>query len=175
MCAGGCTVTTKPETLVFCDAGPLIHLDELGQLDLLADFHHVLVTDTVWREVLRHRQVEFAGLPVERLPDPPLTPILGSLGKALALDAGEISALALTDRYPEALFLTDDTAARLAATQMKVRVHGTLGILLRAVRRRQRSREEISEVLRTLPERSTLYIRRDLLDWARREVEKYAE
>ena len=41
--------------LVVCDAGPLIHLDELGALDLLADFAEVLVPDAVWREVAQHR------------------------------------------------------------------------------------------------------------------------
>src|SRR5438270_251796 len=30
------------------DAGPLIHLDELGCLDLLQDFAEVLVPDAVW-------------------------------------------------------------------------------------------------------------------------------
>jgi hypothetical protein len=32
-------------SIVICDAGPLIHLDELGCLDLLADFRDVLVPD----------------------------------------------------------------------------------------------------------------------------------
>jgi len=40
---------------VVADAGPLIHLDELGCLDLLADFGAVVVPDAVWREVERHR------------------------------------------------------------------------------------------------------------------------
>ena len=35
--------------LVVCDAGPLIHLDELGCVDLLSDFSEVLVPETVWR------------------------------------------------------------------------------------------------------------------------------
>jgi hypothetical protein len=33
----------------------LIHLDELGCLDLLADFHIVFVPEQVWREVESHR------------------------------------------------------------------------------------------------------------------------
>jgi hypothetical protein len=37
-----------------CDTGPIIHLDELSSLDLLADFT-VLVPDIVWQEVTRHR------------------------------------------------------------------------------------------------------------------------
>lgn len=40
---------------VVCDAGPLIHLDELGCLDLLADFRSVLVPEQVRQEVERHR------------------------------------------------------------------------------------------------------------------------
>ena len=35
--------------LVVCDAGPLIHLDEVGALDLLADFAEILVPEAVWR------------------------------------------------------------------------------------------------------------------------------
>ena len=41
--------------VVVCDAGPLIHLDELGCLDLFGDFSEVLVPEAVWREVLGHR------------------------------------------------------------------------------------------------------------------------
>lgn len=36
--------------LVVCDAGPLIHLDGVGALDLLADFTEVLVPEAVWRD-----------------------------------------------------------------------------------------------------------------------------
>lgn len=41
--------------IVVCDAGPLIHLDEIGCLDLLEDFDQVLVPRAVWTEVRRHR------------------------------------------------------------------------------------------------------------------------
>lgn len=44
-----------PASVVVCDAGPLIHLDELGCLDLLRDFAAVQVPDAVWQEVQRHR------------------------------------------------------------------------------------------------------------------------
>jgi len=43
--------TESPALIVVCDAGPLIHLDEIDALDLLADFPRVLVPDAVWREV----------------------------------------------------------------------------------------------------------------------------
>jgi predicted nucleic acid-binding protein len=56
------------------------------------------------------------------------------------------------------------TAARLAARTLQVSAHGTLGVLLRATRRRQRTPEEILNVLNALPVRSTLHIKRELLD-----------
>lgn len=42
-----------PRTVL--DAGPLIHLDQLGCLDLLEGFSELLVPPVVWQEALRHR------------------------------------------------------------------------------------------------------------------------
>lgn len=76
----------------------------------------------------------------------------------MALDLGEQAALTLMQHHPQAVFLTDD-----AATTLGYRVHGTIGILLRAIRRRQRTQAEVLTLLQELPQRSTLYIRADLL------------
>jgi hypothetical protein len=46
---------TRLAPRVVCDAGLLIHLDELDCLDLLTDFAGVLVPEVVWREVAHHR------------------------------------------------------------------------------------------------------------------------
>ena len=43
------------EDVAVADAGPLIHLDELGAIALLSVFDRVLVPDVVLSEVLRHR------------------------------------------------------------------------------------------------------------------------
>ena len=55
---------------VVCDAGPLIHLDELGCLDLLTDFRAILVPEQVWREVEHHRPdaLEHPGVEIEQVP-----------------------------------------------------------------------------------------------------------
>ncbi len=42
-------------SVVVCDAGPIIHLDELRSLDLLRAFQEILVPYPVWEEVQRHR------------------------------------------------------------------------------------------------------------------------
>ena len=53
--SGAFTAMTKTTTRVVCDAGPLIHLYELGSLYLLADFETVLLPDGAYKEVLKHR------------------------------------------------------------------------------------------------------------------------
>jgi predicted nucleic acid-binding protein len=158
--------TIEPNRVVVCDAGPLIHLDELCCLDLLADFAAILVPGTVWEEVQRHRpsalgsaQCRLERRDAARAP----TLQLEAITTAFLLDAGEQAALLLLQEEPAAILLTDDTAARLAAKALGYRAHGTLGILIRAVRRRQRSREQVLALLMALPERSTLHVRTDLL------------
>ena len=133
---GVCTgMTDRAVDLVIADAGPLIHLDELGCLDLLFDFPKVWIPEAVWREVETHRPIALADLPFIRVEAGPLDPRVATLARTLTLHHGEREALTLTARFPDALFLTDDTAARLAAQTFTQRVHGTLGLLVRAIRR----------------------------------------
>jgi hypothetical protein len=54
-------------------------------------------------------------------------------------------------------------AARLAAEALGLRVHGTLGVLVRSIRAGRRTKEEILAILRELPGRSSLHISRGLL------------
>jgi predicted nucleic acid-binding protein len=150
---------------VVCDAGPLIHLHELNSLELLAEFSPVLVPAQVWDEVARHRpQALELEDRLDRVPvDVSAVPPFLALVQALALDLGEQAALSLMQQHPDAILLTDDAAARIAANTLGFKVHGTIGILIRAVRRDQRQPHEIVEVLEELPQRSTLYIRPALL------------
>ena len=83
--------------------------------------------------------------------------------KSLSLDLGEQAALTLMQTHPDGIMLTDDAAARLAAVTLGYQVHGTIGILIRSIRRQQKSKEEILTILRDLPNLSTLYIRPGLL------------
>jgi hypothetical protein len=57
---------SSPTSEVVCDAGPLIHLDELGCLDMLADFSAVLVPDSVWQPEDAKRKVSDGMHPLSR-------------------------------------------------------------------------------------------------------------
>lgn len=170
------TKSDRKTPLVVCDAGPLIHLDEVGCLDLLADFSEVLVPGSVWQEVHRHRPgvLARAAVTLRRVsatePEPPA---LESLAQVLSLHTGEWEALRVALEHPACLLLTDDTAARLAAGSLGINTHGTIGILVRSIRREQRTSREILAVLRSFPARSTLHLKRSLLDAVIREVESH--
>jgi predicted nucleic acid-binding protein len=151
---------------VICDAGPLIHLDELSALDLLADFSAVFVPHEVWLEVERHRPVALQRTSVDLLRvavQIAVDPELDTLIHTLSLGAGEQAAIRLARQHSAAILLTDDAAARLAAEGLSLRVHGTLGILIRAARRSQRTPQEVIALLESLPLRSSLHIRAELL------------
>jgi predicted nucleic acid-binding protein len=149
-----------------CDAGPLIHLDEIGALDLLEGFGTAMIPDTVWKEAIHHRP----NLSLEKIPAAQIVAStrvhaaeLVAVCKTFDLDAGERSALALMCERKAALFLCDDAAARLAAEMLGFRVHGTIGIIVRAIRRGTRNVAEVRALLESLPQKCSLHLSRGLL------------
>jgi predicted nucleic acid-binding protein len=174
MWSGDSVEPIEAQVEVVCDAGPLIHLDELGSLDLLADFAEVLVPESVCEEVERHRPgcLERVTFPIVRQASEIwLPPDLQVLVKTLSLGAGEQAALASMAIHPRAVFLSDDAAARVAAKALHYRSQGTIGVILRSLRRGRRSRPEVLSLLLEIPTRSTLHIRPALLQEVIEEVQ----
>jgi len=151
--------------VVIADAGPIIHLDELGCLDLLADFGRVLIPEMVWLEVERHRPLTFktANEWLVRQAPRQRSSVVCALTPLYSLHAGEQEALHLCVEFGECLLLTDDTAARLAAKSLNIDAHGTLGVLIRAVRRQCRTKAEVLALLNAIPKKTTLHVRPALL------------
>ncbi len=163
-------------SVVVCDAGPLIHLDEVDALDVFRDFQHILVPPAVWSEVEHHRPsaVSRGVIPltrIESVPEPDGSFI--TLVQAFSLDPGEREALLVARQRPDAWLFSDDSAARLAAELLGIRAHGTIGLLIRAIRRGRRTPAEVITLLEQLPARSSLHIRPvllgEVLDRLRRE------
>lgn len=162
---GASTGMIKSPLKIVCDSDPFIHLDELNCLHLLEDFEEILIPDTVHKEIKRYRPLSLSKLNVPFIFPPgniPDNTRLLTLCRIFSLDAGEIEALALIEKNPQAIFLTDDASARMVAEQMGFRVHGTIGILLRSIRRGQLEPEEVLGILQRVPSKSTLYIKHSL-------------
>lgn len=164
---GVSTVMTKSTSKLVYDAGPIIHLDELSCLGLLTDFQEIILSNIVCEEIKRHRPLALKrqGITFTTLsPKIPSDETIQTICRVFSLDAGETEALALMQNNPQAIFLTDDAAARLVAEQMRFKVHGTIGIIIRSVRRGQNEPEEVLKILSNLPRKSTLRIKATLLN-----------
>jgi predicted nucleic acid-binding protein len=155
------------EIVAVLDAGRLIHLDQLGRLNLLNDFKELLVPQTVLDEALKHRPAlplaELSNLEIISEP-PPLSAELLKLADELALHAGERAALAVLDARGGQFLLSDDAAARTVARAVGFQTHGTIGLILRARRRGKISKAEMLQLLRKLPNQTTLHLRKELLE-----------
>ena len=167
-------MATTESFVVVSDAGPLIHLDELGCVDLLHGMGKVVIPYAVWTEVTRHRSgLALADLSNAEIVDVVAGPSarLSSLGDSLDLDAGERAAITLLESMSARLFLCDDAAARLAAESLGFAVRGTIGILVRSIRVGLRTQQQVVTLLRQIPENSSLHISRQLLDRVLAEIE----
>jgi len=158
---------SNSRTVAVCDTGPIIHLDELDSLDLISDFHPLIIPETVQKEIARHRpkifqhdKIAFKIVDVTSPPEPRLL----VLSKALLLDKGEVESLSLMQKNAGAILLTDDAAARLAGEELGYKVHGTIGMLLRAIRKKTRTPKDVLKLLNEISKKTTLFLKPELLE-----------
>lgn len=156
---------TEETRSIVCDTGPIIHLDELGCLDLLPDFNKILLSLSVVEEIEKHRPIALTvKLPFQvSRAQYPAEEHLTAMCRIFALDRGETDSLIMMESHPDALFLTDDASARMVAERMGFRVHGTIGIIVRAIRQGRKSPAEVLSIIGSIPSRSTLFIKPSLL------------
>jgi predicted nucleic acid-binding protein len=126
--------------IVVSDAGPLIHLSQIGQIDLLpALYTRILIPDLVHDEVVKHGEGRPGSAEVR---DASWIEVVnhdseGDLCRLLRADLGpgEAAAITLGVKNRSDWLLSDDRPARLAAERLGLRVRGTLGVLVEAKRR----------------------------------------
>lgn len=129
---------------VLCDAGPLVALGKLNRLDLLAGlFNEVQIPRAVYDEVVTQGLGRGApdALTVRLYWQRQQWPIVDVPASVLSiyvppvvLDPGETEVLALAQSLADPLVLLDDEIARTEARRLKLRLCGTLGILVRSYR-----------------------------------------
>lgn len=162
-------------SLVVCDAGPLIHLDELSCFGLLNQFDEILVPEVVWREVERHRpsalrrrRVHLQRVEVFHQASPALLAALDEY----PLDLGEEEAVRLMEHFPGATLLTDDGQARAVAQMLRFDVHGTIGVLILAFKQGWKTKRQTINLLRAIPRKSTLHVTRRFLEQIVQEMQE---
>ena len=58
----------------------------------------------------------------------------------------------------------------MAARYLRIPVHGSIGVLIRAIRWKQKNPSEVLELLKSIPVKTSLFIRPSLLNEIIREV-----
>lgn len=137
--------------LVVVDTGPVIHLAQADVLSLLEETGNVLIPKTVLEELERGPTdvsgqefvVEAANREVE--------------SAFPQLDPGETAALLLCIER-DAVLVTDDLAARNAAREEGIEVHGSIGVVLHGYSRGELAEEGAKRILRDLQQDTTLYL-----------------
>jgi len=134
------------------DAGPLIHLAEIGSLELLSAFDTLLVPETVYEEV------EAGGVP-DGLSDLSYESVGADESRigSEELDAGERAAIAVAEERGIVL-LTDDLAAREAASYADVEVRGSIGVIALGYGRGLIDRDGAESRMRALQRETSLFV-----------------
>lgn len=154
--------------VVLCNAGPLMALGKLNRLDLLAGlFGEVRIPRAVYDEVVTQGLARGApdALTVRLFWERQQWPIvdvpedlLSAYVPSVSLDPGEIEVLALVQSLANPLVLLDDEIARAEARRLKLRLCGTLGILVRAYRHGLLSFDQAELLVSEIAARTDIWI-----------------
>jgi predicted nucleic acid-binding protein len=153
---------------VLCDAGPLMTLGKLNRLDLLAGlFGEVQIPRAVYDEVVTQGLTRGAADAVTArlfwqsqhwpIVDVPET-MLSAYVPPVSLDPGELEVLALAQSLADPLVLLDDEVARAEVRRLKLRLCGTLGILVRSYRQGLLSLDQAELLIREIAARPDIWI-----------------
>lgn len=164
--------------LSVADAGPLIHLAEIGGLALLRICEAVRVPSAVWQETVGRgrvsEQILLAQVPIQQtsVASDELEQFIQN--QAISpLHEGEQHCLfvCMKDRIP--VLLTDDMAARDTAKRMGVRPVGSLGVVARAYRVGDVTLDEAELHISNLQRVSTLFVTGALVDFVLDELRRF--
>lgn len=125
---------------VVSNTSPLSALSIIGRLGLLRmQFGTIRIPTAVWTELSRLEH-DFGKQALEQahaegwieVHETANRPMIGILG--VTLDAGESEAIAMSLEWPADLLIMDESSGRAMARNLKIRITGTLGVLLKAKR-----------------------------------------
>lgn len=166
-------------TSAVADAGPLIHLGEIGGLALLRIFETLHIPDAVWMEtveqgrVVRHDVVGLRSVRRHTLPQPDVLRFTQENGLN-ALHNGERECLCLCRQAGVSILLTDDLAVREAAKRLNLTPVGSLGIVIKAYQLGRVSLAEAESHMIDLYDVSSLFVTKVIVELAIERLRSYS-
>ncbi|MCP4700858.1 MAG: hypothetical protein GY862_28990 [Gammaproteobacteria bacterium] len=162
---------------VAADAGPLIHLHEINMLSLLENFAELHIPDAVWEESTHHERIPATML--ECLPNLVRHRLASDdclYAQALRhLQAGEKECLCLCGQLQVSVVLTDDLAAREAATKRGLTPVGSVGVIAKCCFARKIMPAQAENALLQLYENSSLFVTKAIVESAIETLRRHNE
>lgn len=165
-------------TNAVADAGPLIHLTEVGCLSLLRIFACLAIPDAVWAEAVTQGSVphtDVLALGIVQRHALSLSAVKQFIEQhdLARLQAGEQECLFLCRRLGVTVLLTDDLAVREAAKRLGLTPVGSLGVIVRAHRVGQLSLVDAERHLSDLYAVSSLFVAPAIVELAIEQLRKH--
>ncbi len=156
------------------DTGPFIHLNEVDQFKLLALFKEINIPNEVADELghIRPNVQKMKNVLIKSL-EPKNKDYTKYILEQYDIQLGEAAAISLAKQQKIGLFFTDDLGARETGTLFGLEVHGTLAIVTRSLRESSITKKDAITIISRLYDDSSLFLSRDLRDWAIKEIEKF--
>lgn len=162
------------------DAGPLIHLNEIGCFSLLRIFETLHIPDAVWSETVgqaRVSQADILGLgnvQQHSLPQEDVAQFIQE-NNLEDLHTGERECLYLCQWMGVPILLTDDLAVREAAKRLTLTPVGSLGVVVRAYQLGRISLTDAERHIADLYDVSTLFVTRTIVELAIEQLHRHAK
>jgi predicted nucleic acid-binding protein len=164
--------------IAISNAGPLIHLAQIGCLEWLTDlFEKVIIPTEVYNEtVLEGKKNNYAdAILIENLIKDGFIEVYNEdneieiIFQSEFLHKGELSAINLALSLDEEIILLDDEEARISAKRLKLKVKGTLGILIDIYTKKIISKEHAINSLKRINE--IMYLSSDVYSYILEKLE----
>lgn len=159
-----------------CDAGPIIHLHEIGRTDCFSVFGRIFVPEPVLGEILDEVVSECirGRKPFEIVPNRGTDKVsIEYTAHRYSLSIADSSVLQCARAKGARMVLTDDLGLREVARNRMFSPVGSIGILLRACREKRASKPETLASLDDLMVKSSLFITPVLANKAKDAVREF--
>jgi len=159
------------------DAGPLIHLSEIGCLSLLRIFETIHIPNAVWSETVGQNRVPkddillLGNIQQHSLTQYEVIQFIQKNGLD-ELQDGERECLCLCQKIDVSVLLTDDMAVREKAFRLNLTPVGALGIVVRAYRLRHISLDNAKRHITDLYDVSSLFVTHTIVEMVIEQLEK---
>ena len=148
---------------IVSNTGPIIHLNEINFLEVLDIFSSVFIPEEVANELKKNNVLILRKIKIIKLTSESKDKVK-IITNEYNLDLGEAEAITLALQEKIDYFITDDLEARKIAKKYFIEVHGTIGVVLRALKEKLIDKKTAIEKVNEPKTKSSLFITQDLIN-----------